>query len=189
MNLNSPLYPLILLVLCSWMSLNLRYRTHVLLDLITPGILLGEMKRTGFLKGEPDSLYHRNNPSISRYHIQNSFQLHITNVPDVYVITWVYSVHNPEDCNTNLWVHSPWATWKTVKKVEAVANLLLRGVGMMRTSSTITHWQRHNKNWPSGPVVVGRRPCEPLINPILLILGGASHLKRESHSSPIGLVF
>ena len=41
----------------------------------------------------------------------------------------------------------------------------------------------------SGPVVVRRRPCEPLNNPTLLSLGGGSHLKRESHSSPIGLVF
>ena len=45
------------------------------------------------------------------------------------------------------------------------------------------------KNRPSGPVVVGRRPCEPLNNPTLLSLGGESHLKRESHPSPIGLVF
>jgi hypothetical protein len=41
----------------------------------------------------------------------------------------------------------------------------------------------------SGLVVVGRRPCEPLNNPTLLSLGGGSHLKRESHPSPIGLVF
>ena len=41
----------------------------------------------------------------------------------------------------------------------------------------------------SGQVVVGRRPCEPLNNPTLLSLGGGSHLKRESHLSPIGLVF
>ena len=44
------------------------------------------------------------------------------------------------------------------------------------------------KNGLSGPVVVGRRPCEPH-NPTLLSLGGGSHLKRESHSSPIRLVF
>jgi hypothetical protein len=42
---------------------------------------------------------------------------------------------------------------------------------------------------PSGLVVVGRRSCEPLNNPTLLNLGGGSHLKRESHPSPIGLVF
>jgi hypothetical protein len=45
------------------------------------------------------------------------------------------------------------------------------------------------KKRPSGLVVVGRRPCEPLNNHTLLSLGGGSHLKRESHSSPIGLVF
>ncbi|KAK3146065.1 hypothetical protein QOZ80_3BG0261070 [Eleusine coracana subsp. coracana] len=36
---------------------------------------------------------------------------------------------------------------------------------------------------------LGRRPCEPLNNPTLLNLGGGSHLKRESHPSPIRLVF
>ena len=35
------------------------------------------MKRTGFPKGEPDSLYHRDSPWISSYHIHNSFQSHI----------------------------------------------------------------------------------------------------------------
>ena len=40
----------------------------------------------------------------------------------------------------------------------------------------------------SCPVVVRRRPCEPH-NPTLLSLGGGSHLKRESHPFPIGLVF
>ena len=34
--------PLILLVLCPWMSLNLRYRTHIPLDSITLWILWGE---------------------------------------------------------------------------------------------------------------------------------------------------
>jgi len=61
--------------------------------------------------------------------------------------------------------------------------------GLMRTSSTITRWQRRNKKGSSGLVVVGRRPCEPLNNPTLLSLGGGIHLKRESHPSPIGLVF
>jgi hypothetical protein len=65
----------------------------------------------------------------------------------------------------------------------------VKGVGMMRTSSTITRWQRRNKKRSSGLVVVGRRPCEPLNNPTLLNLGGGSHLKRESHPSPIGLIF
>ena len=41
----------------------------------------------------------------------------------------------------------------------------------------------------SGPVVVARRPCEPLNNPTLLSLGRGNHLKRESHPSPIRLVF
>ena len=45
------------------------------------------------------------------------------------------------------------------------------------------------KNESSGPVVVRRRPCESLNNPTLLSLEGGSHLKRESHPSPISLVF
>jgi hypothetical protein len=57
---------------------------------------------------------------------------------------------------------------------------------LMRTSSTITRWQRRNMG--RGPVVVGRRPCEPHY-PTLLSLGGGRHLKRESHPSPITLVF
>jgi hypothetical protein len=65
----------------------------------------------------------------------------------------------------------------------------LRRTYLMRTSSTIARWQRRNKKRPSGLVVVGRRPCEPLNNPTLLSLGGGSHLKRQSHPSPIGLVF
>jgi hypothetical protein len=69
------------------------------------------------------------------------------------------------------------------------AGPLFKGVGMIRTSSTITRWQRRNKKKPSGLVVVGRRPCEPLNNPTLLSLVGGSHLKRESHPSHIGLVF
>jgi hypothetical protein len=60
---------------------------------------------------------------------------------------------------------------------------------LMRTSSAITRWQRRNKKGSSGLVVVRRRPCEPLNNPTLHSLGGGSHLKRESHPSPIGLVF
>ena len=44
------------------------------------------------------------------------------------------------------------------------------------------------KNGPSGPVLVGRRPCEPH-NLTLLSLGGGNYLKKESHPSPIGLVF
>jgi hypothetical protein len=56
----------------------------------------------------------------------------------------------------------------------------------MRTSSTITRWQR--RNMVRSPVVVGRRLCEPHY-PTLLTLGGGSHLKRESHPSPVRLVF
>jgi hypothetical protein len=40
-----------------------------------------------------------------------------------------------------------------------------------------------------GPIVVGRRPCEPQNYPTSINLGGGSHFKRESHPSPIGLVF
>jgi hypothetical protein len=58
---------------------------------------------------------------------------------------------------------------------------------MMRTSSTITRWQ--NAIGPVGPIVVGQRPCEPQNYPTSLNLGGGSHFKRESHPSPIGLVF
>ena len=64
----------------------------------------------------------------------------------------------------------------------------LLGHDLLRTSSTITRWQRRKKKGPSGLVVVGRRTCEPLNNPTLLSLGGGSHLKRESHPSPIELV-
>jgi hypothetical protein len=45
------------------------------------------------------------------------------------------------------------------------------------------------QRWARGPVVVGRWPFEPLNDTILLSLGGRSHLKRENHPSPIGLVF
>ena len=41
------------------------------------------LKRTGFPKGEPDSLYRRDSPWISSYHIQNSFQLDITAISHV----------------------------------------------------------------------------------------------------------
>ena len=42
---------------------------------------------------------------------------------------------------------------------------------------------------PSGSVVVGRWPCEPLNNHTLLSLGGGGRLNRESHPFLIGLVF
>ena len=44
------------------------------LSLLAPQLL----KRTGFLKREPDSLYRRDSPWIGSYHLQNSFQLHIS---------------------------------------------------------------------------------------------------------------
>ena len=47
-----------------------------------------QLKQTGFPKGEPDSLYHRDSSWISSYHIQNSFQSNITNIAHVYNITW-----------------------------------------------------------------------------------------------------
>jgi len=72
----------------------------------------GSMKQTGFPKGEPDPLYRRDSPWISSYHIQNSFQLNITDITHVYNITWVYLLHNPKDCNTNLRVQAPWAKRK-----------------------------------------------------------------------------
>jgi hypothetical protein len=58
---------------------------------------------------------------------------------------------------------------------------------MMRTSSTITRWK--DAIGPVGLIVVGRRPCEPQNYLTSLNLGGGSHFKRESHPSPIGLVF
>ena len=54
------------------------------------------VKRTGFPKGEPDSLYHRDSYWINSYHIQNSFQLHIIAVFFDNFITRVYLLHNPE---------------------------------------------------------------------------------------------
>ena len=36
--------------------------------------LKSEVKRPGFPEGEPESLYRRDSPWISSYHIQNSFQ-------------------------------------------------------------------------------------------------------------------
>jgi hypothetical protein len=70
------------------------------------------MKQTGFPKGEPDTLYHRDSPWISSYHIHNSFQLNITDITHIYNISWVYLLHNPKDCNTNLRVQAPWAKGK-----------------------------------------------------------------------------
>jgi hypothetical protein len=52
---------------------------------------------------------------------------------------------------------------------------------VMRTFSTITRWQRRNMG--RGPVVVGRRPCEPHY-PTLLSLGGGSHLKKGEPPFP-----
>ena len=70
------------------------------------------MKQTGFLKGEPDSLYRCDSLWISSYHIQNPFQSNITDITHDYNITWVYLIHNPKDCNTNLRVQALWAKRK-----------------------------------------------------------------------------
>ena len=75
-----------------------------------------KVKQTGFPRGEPDSLYRRDSPWISSYHIQNSFQSKIIDISHVYNITWVYLLHNPKDCNTNLRVQAPWAKRKTIRK-------------------------------------------------------------------------
>ena len=45
---------------------------------VRPGV-----KQTRFPKGEPDSLYHRDSPWISSYHIQNPFQSNITDITHV----------------------------------------------------------------------------------------------------------
>jgi hypothetical protein len=75
----------------------------------------GMVKLTGFPKGEPDSLYYRDSPWISIYHIQNLFQSNITDITHVYNITWVYLLHNPKDCITHLRVQAPWAKRKQTK--------------------------------------------------------------------------
>ena len=54
------------------------------------------LKRTGLPIGQPDSLYPRDSPWNSSYHIQNSFQLHIIAVFFDNFITRVYLLHNPE---------------------------------------------------------------------------------------------
>ena len=70
------------------------------------------VKQTGFPKDEPVSLYCRDSPWISSYHIQNSFQSNTTDITHVYNITWVCLLHNPRDCNTNLRIQAPWAKRK-----------------------------------------------------------------------------
>ena len=72
----------------------------------------GSVKQTGFPKGKPDSLYRRDSPWISSYHIQISFQLSVTDISRVYNITWVYLLHNQKDYTTNLRVQAPWAKRK-----------------------------------------------------------------------------
>ena len=72
----------------------------------------GGLKLTGFPKGEPDSLYRRDSPWISSYHIHNPFQSNITDISHIYNITWVYLLHNPKDCVTKLRVPAPWAKRK-----------------------------------------------------------------------------
>ena len=48
-----------------------------------------KLKRTGFPKGQPDSLYRRDSPWISRYHIQNSFQAVNIVIPAITEHSWV----------------------------------------------------------------------------------------------------
>ena len=81
------------------------------------------MKQTGFPKGESDSLYLRDSPWISSYHIQNSFQSNIIDISHVYNITWIYELHNPKDSNTNLRVQAPWAKRKQTE-IETISSLL-----------------------------------------------------------------
>ena len=47
------------------------------------------LKWTGFPKGQPDSLYHRDSPWISRYHIQNLFQSVNIVIPAITEHWWV----------------------------------------------------------------------------------------------------
>ena len=101
---------------------------------------MGSLKRTGFPKGEPDSLYRHNSPCISSYHIQNSIQLHISSILIDKVITRVYLLYNPKDCDTSDWVQDPWAKKETIRTAEAVANLL----GIFISST-----QLHRQLWPS----------------------------------------
>ena len=78
-----PLEPLPLLYQCIWAKLHQSSENTILL-LIAHIWLLGiwpfYLKRPGFLEGEPESLYHRDSTWISSYHIQNSFQLDITDI-------------------------------------------------------------------------------------------------------------
>ena len=82
----------------------------------------GGLKRTGFPKGEPDSLYRHDSPWISSYHIQNPFHLNITDITHVYNITWVYLLHNPKDCNTNQ--YKPLGLKENNQKAETISSLL-----------------------------------------------------------------
>ena len=87
------------------------------------GSLMYLLKQTGFPKGEPDPLYRRDSPWISSYHIQNSFQLNITDITHVYNITWVYLLHNQKDCNTNS-EYKPLGLKENKQKAETISSLL-----------------------------------------------------------------
>ena len=82
-----------------------------------------------------------------------------------------------------------WPLKATSRECESFCYSMLVYTVRDETSSTIIRWQRYNKKRPSGPVVVGRRPCEPLNNLTLFSLGGGSRLKKENYPSPIRLVF
>ena len=70
------------------------------------------MKRTGFPYGQPDSLYHRDSPWISRYHIQNTSQeviivilsIHCIQGFNYYIIQWT--------CSTRLPLQARWVNAK-----------------------------------------------------------------------------
>ena len=70
------------------------------------------MKRTGFPYRQPDSLYHRDSPWISRYHIQNTSQeviivilsIHCIQGFNYYIIQWT--------CSTRLPLQARWVNAK-----------------------------------------------------------------------------
>ena len=81
------------------------------------------MKRPGFPKGEPESLYRHDSPWISSYHIQNSFQLDITDIQHLkslhgfnYYITQRVVVRKSE--------YKPLGLKESKQKSEAIAILL-----------------------------------------------------------------
>ena len=81
------------------------------------------MKRPGFSRGEPEFLYRRDSPWISSYHIQNSFQLDITDIQHqkslhrfIYYITLWVVVRKSE--------YKPLGLKESKQKSKAVAILL-----------------------------------------------------------------